>query len=373
MFRFIKNLKEKKYLKYILIGIIFTYAGIGFFLTSAFFAVKLHLTDDPGAVDYNDRYFKEIADKYDDARTYDTTQANLREADIYRKVLAINQIYPKNASMIMDAYQKSKNISEIERMIEAVNMHLQQNPEQLKQVQEIEKKLAETKAKQSKASIFTWMNISEWTDFRYAVAKDKAIIDSVARQTGVESRLIVSCLVGEQIRLFNSKREAYKKWIGPLKILSVETTFSFGVTGIKEHTAQQIEHNLKDTTTVFYLGKKYRNLLNFHTDTIQGERFRRLTNYHNHYYSYMYAALFLKQINQQWKKAGFPIENRPEILATLFNVGFAMSQPKSHPRVGGSTIIIDEKPYTFGAVAYDFYYSGDLFELFPFENKRFVD
>lgn len=373
MFRVIKNLKEKKYLKYLLIGIISVYAIIGFFLTSAFFAVKLHLTDDPGAVDYNDRYFKEIADKYGNERTYDTIQANLKESEIFYKVLAINEVYPKNASMILEAYYKRRNISEVERMIEAVNVNLQNNRNYLEKVKDLEGHLKEKKSNPSMASVFKWMNISEWTDFRYAVAKDKKLIDSVARQTGVEARLIVSCLVGEQIRLFNSKREAYKKWIGPLKILSVETTFSLGVTGIKEETAQQIEHYLKDTSTVFYLGEKYKNLLDFRTDTIQGERFRRLTDYHNHYYSYMYAALFLKQINQQWNKAGFPIENRPEILATLFNVGFAMSQPKATPRVGGSTIMIDENPYTFGAIAYDFYYSGDLFELFPFENKRFVD
>ena len=77
------------------------------------------------------------------------------------------------------------------------------------------------------------------------VKKDKHLIDSVATLTGVEPRLIVSVLVGEQIRLFNSSREAYKKWIGPLKILSVETTFSLGVTGIKPFTAQTIERNLK--------------------------------------------------------------------------------------------------------------------------------
>jgi hypothetical protein len=73
----------------------------------------------------------------------------------------------------------------------------------------------------------------------------------------------------------------------------------------------------------------------------------------------------------QWEKAGYPIDDRPEILATLFNVGFPNSKPKPNPMVGGAEILVHEKPYTFGAIAYDFYYSGELYELFPFRKPRF--
>ncbi|MFO0495027.1 MAG: hypothetical protein ACK50Y_05805, partial [Flavobacteriia bacterium] len=86
---------------------------------------------------------------------------------------------------------------------------------------------------------------------------------------------------------------------------------------------------------------------------------------------YMYAALFLKQVKMQWEKAGFPIDHRPEILVTLFNVGFPQSDPKNNPKVGGSTIKINEKPYSFGAIGYQFYYSGELYDLFPFKSHKF--
>ena len=131
-----------------------------------------------------------------------------------------------------------------------------------------------------------------------------------------------------------------------------------------------IEHNLKDPSSIYYLGPEYERLLDFRgqdTATINKERIDRLTDFHNHYYSYMYAALFLKQVKVQWEKEGYPIDKRPEILATLFNVGYPQSKPKPNPRVGGSTIKIYEKPYSFGAIAYQFYYSGELFDLFPFE------
>jgi len=256
-------------------------------------------------------------------------------------------------------------------MLSAVNLHMQDNRQYQSEINDI---IAENRSDQSKLdtrSVFEWMNIPEWQDFKLAVAKDKHLIDSAAYVTGVEPRLIVSMLVGEQIRLFNSDREAYKKWIGPLKILSVEANFSLGVTGIKIPTAQTIEKNLKDSTSVFYLGRKYENLLAFHTANVAEERYKRLTSYKNHFYSYLYAALDVKQINEQWKRAGFPISDRPEILATLYNIGFEVSVPKENPVVGGSGINIKGKRYSFGSVAYEFYYSGELYDLFPFKNSRF--
>lgn len=81
----------------------------------------------------------------------------------------------------------------------------------------------------------------------------------------------------------------------------------------------------------------------------------------------MYAALIIRQIRQQWLNAGYDISNRPEILATLFNLGYGVSKPKPNPSVGGSRIIVNEKMYTFGSLAYQFYYSGELSSLFPYK------
>jgi hypothetical protein len=193
------------------------------------------------------------------------------------------------------------------------------------------------------------------------------LIDSAGEVMDVEPRLIVSVLLGEQMRLFNSTREVYKTVISPLKILSVEANFSLGVTGVKEETAMLAEKYLKDSTSIYFPGKKYAHLLDFSTLNVTKERYDRLVNYRNHYYSYLYAAVILKEVRQQWKKSGYDISDRPEILATLYNVGYAFSIPKSNPSVGGSTIQIKEKNYTFGALAYEFYYSGELANIFPYK------
>lgn len=366
-----KNSGFRKILKHLGFGFAGFFALIGLVLTIAFFAVKFHMTNDPGVVDLNDRYFQEIKDKYGQDSDKDTSKINLSEARLFHDLSVLSKYYPTNAYYIQNAYLSSHNLKDAQRMIEAVNLYMQQDAEYLSEVNAFVESNDTKKAKLKAKSVFEWMNIPEWQDFKLAVAKDKPLIDSVATVTGVEPRLIVSVLVGEQIRLFNSSREAYKKWIGPLKILSVETTFSLGVTGIKVPTAQTIEKNLKDSTSIFYLGKSYENLLDFQTRNIAQERFNRLTSYKNHYYSYLYAALNVKQINEQWKKSGFPINERPEILATLYNIGYEVSVPKENPVVGGSGINIKGKMYSFGAVAYEFYYSGELFDLFPFKNSRF--
>lgn len=335
-------------------------------------AIRFQWTNEAGEVDSNNRYFEEMYDKYNQSFAVDSAGLVQQQYDAYERLLLLNEYYPKNAQYIVHAMNNGAPEAEVLRMLDAVDLQLEKDPKYSAALRELKKK--KRRKTDNGLSAYEWMNIVEWDAFKIAVAKDKKIIDSVARQTGVEARLIVACLVGEQIRLFNSDREAFKQWISPLKVLSVESQFSFGVTGIKEHTAKRIEYNLKTPDTEFYLGLEYEHLLDFSSEdtaVVNAERIARLTNFRNHYYSYMYAALFLKQVKMQWERAGYPIDRRPEILVTLFNVGFPQSKPKSNPRVGGSRIKIKEKTYTFGAIGYQFYYSGELYELFPYEKKKF--
>jgi len=367
----VKRFLRSKWFKIPYYTFLVGFALIGCFLTMSYVAIKLKWTNERGIVDVNNRYFNEIKDKYNQSFKKTNRAIQYDNYEVLQRIILLNKYYPKNAQFILHAYRKNHNENEVLRMLDAADLNLKQHVNYSKEVAQLNFALKHHRPHFKNESIYAWMNIREWETFKTAVCKDKKLIDSVANQTGVEARLIVSCLVGEQIRLFNSNREAYKKWIGPLKILSVESQFSYGVTGIKEPTAIKIEGLLKDSSSVYYLGKAYTHLLDFKTTDITKERMDRLTSYRNHYYSYLYAAIFLKQVKKQWEKAGFPIDNRPEILATLFNVGFPQSLPKKNPKVGGSTITINEKPYSFGAIAFQFYYSGELYDYFPFKSQKF--
>jgi len=212
-----------------------------------------------------------------------------------------------------------------------------------------------------------WQKTPEWAVLKGAIVKDKIAINRASAEAGVSPRLVVAMLVGEQLRLYNTEREVYKQVFAPLKILGVQSQYSWGVTGLKEETAKTIEANLRDTDSPFYLGKNKETLLAFSTPDVNSERFARLTDSDNHYYSYLYTAVYLKELIVQWQKAGYNIENRPEILATLFNLGFAKSIPKADPQVGGAEIDVGDQPYSFGGLAYQFYYSGELIEEFNWQ------
>jgi hypothetical protein len=352
-----------------IISVILIYAFIGFFLTSAYLAVKWHLTDDPGAIDVNDRYYQKVYEKH---KVDDTSSLKYNEAELFYKLSILHQYYPRNARLLTETFSLTHNPNLVEKMLDVIDVYMKDSTGYNSQIAEISQ-IPQKNDNDDSLSVYYWMNMFEWEDFKIALAKDENIIKRVSQETGVSARLIASMIVGEQIRLFDSKREAYKKWIGPLKILSVESQFSWGVTGIKPGTAQLMEHYLKDSTSIFYLGCKYKHLLDFKTSQPDTERFYRLTDFRNHYFSYLYAAIFLKQIHKQWLKAGYDISDRPEILATLFNLGYEVSKPKPDPRVGGSNILIKGRLYTFGVLAYEFYYSGELADEFPYTKQVFRD
>lgn len=363
--KFFNRMYANKFIRYSFIAFVLLFAAEGFILTASFFAIKLHLFNDPGAVDYNDRYFQDIQ-KTEILSKNDTCNNPIGSVfEFYQQLNVLNSYFPYNAIKLHSCFLEHKDVNLAQRMFQAIHLELTDSTDFINDLKNGNISIKNRIPSDNNA--FSWMNIVEWEDFKIAVAKDSLIIDSVARVTRVEPRLIVSVLLGEQMRLFNSSRETYKKVINPLKILSVEAKFSLGVTGIKEETAKKTERFLKDTSSVFYLGKEFEHLLDFSTEDTLNERFNRLVNYRNHYYSYMYAALIIRQIRQQWLDAGYDISNRPEILATLFNLGYAVSIPKPNPSVGGSRIIVNEKMYTFGSLAYQFYYSGELDQLFPYK------
>lgn len=218
---------------------------------------------------------------------------------------------------------------------------------------------------------FAWAKSEEWRTLSVALTKDRETIRRAANDAGVSPRILVSVVIAEQLRFFTSDRESFKKFFEPLKILGTMSEFSLGVSGVKQDTAEQIEKNLKDKNSPYYLGPRYENLL----DVTLGEssytgtsstRFLRLTDAKDHYYSYLYTALFARQIIEQWKREGYDLTYRPEILATLFNLGFDKSVPKADPRVAGAEVTVGGETYTFGRLAYEFYYSGELIEIFGF-------
>ena len=345
------------------------FAIAGAAIIGAWAIYKLGLTNNRGAIDQNNRYLAEVA-----TIEIPTDSVSISAADANRmiKMAALNKVFPFNGQIIWKATRYCENPQMIDQMIAAAEVYIKDNEEYNNLKSELETILGKN-TNTINHHVVPWMNTQEWEALKVAILKDKKLIDSAAYLTGVEPRLIVGCLVGEQIRLFNSKRETYKKYLGPVKVLSVQSQFSLGVNGIKEFTARQVENNLKNDTSIFYMGKEYEHLLDFKTNEPDTERVARLVDYRNHLFSYIYTGCILHQTMLQWKRSGFDISDRPDLLFTLFNVGFPQSKPKADPKCGGSHITVADKIYTFGAIGFDFYYSGELAEEFPLHIQKFRD
>ena len=354
--------------------IVWLFALVGFGVVGAWAFYQLGFTKDRGAQDRNYRYMlsvDEMKSLPDSVLT--TRQVQERWMQQYVKLAAFSKFYPTNAQLITQAAQFGHDPMHVDRMLAACSMYIEDMSEYTDLLRKLEEVLSEVPQRET-GNVIPWMADVEWNALREAIVRDKALIIEAGRLTGVEPRLIVGCLIGEQIRLFNSNRELLKKFLGPVKVLNVQSQFSYGVNGIKISTAKAIEEHLKDPVSPFYMGKRYEHLLDY---TVEGqaqedERYNRLVDYRNHLYSYLYTACILHQTMLQWKRAGYDISNRPDILFTLFNVGFAQSVPKADPVCGGSHIKINGQVYTFGAIGFDFYYSGELAEDFPYWREHFI-
>ena len=362
---------KKKWVRRTYLILVHLFAIYGAIQIGGLVIFKLGLTNNSGTIDKNSRYLMEVAEMNELSKNDTSAHARQQmELQQYIKLASFGRFYPENARLMGQTLRTCDNPAVISQMIAAASLYAEKNEDYNKFLDKMLKAFESVKQQQN-PNVIPWMATEEWAALKPAILKDKVLIDSAAKLTGVDPRLIVGCLVGEQMRLFNSTREIYKTYLAPRAILSVQSQFSLGVNGIKDFTAMKVERNLKDPNSEYYMGKEYEHILDFHTADHTTERVNRLVDYHNHLYSYIYTGCILHQTMIQWQRAGYDISNRPDILFTLFNVGFSQSQPKPDPRCGGSHIKIAGKVYTFGAIGFDFFFSGELSNEFPLHNKYF--
>ena len=370
---FLKSWKSLKFRSKLYQIFVHLFALAALAIIGAWGFYQLGFANDKGRVDENNRY---LADYTNNLVETDSSKIFEDQMQACLNLVAVSKFYPLNAHLMLDAARYSDRQDVMERMLYAANMYLEEGESgepYRRLLKELDAVLDKCPTVRDTANLIPWMNEQAWPSLKAAILKDRAAIEEAARLTGVEPRLIVGCLVGEQIRLFNSKREMYKQYLGPVKVLSVQSQFSFGVNGIKDFTARQVEQHLKDTASVFYMGKAYEHILDFDTGDHTTERYRRLTNYHDHLYSYIYTGCILRQTMLQWKRSGYDISDRPDILFTLFNLGFGASNPNDNPQCGGSRIEANGRTYTFGRIGSDFYYSGEMAKEFPIHSQSFVN
>ncbi len=358
-------------------------------MTAGFLLLRFGLSDVAGVVDPQTNSYTALetrmsgptsAAAFPGIETKDAAQSRLLLQQNACQVEVLARVMPLNAKRVAEADRGGADPGTVAKMLFAVTLRL--DPVSVDAINGCLVALPETDptlpkageasyltTSETAANAFPWVNTEEWGVIKSALVKDQAVIARAAEESSVDSRLIVSVAMVEQLRLYFTQRELYEKFFRPLKVLGNATKMAWGVMSIKEQTAIQVEQHLQDPSSAFYLGPTRQHLLDLPEEKESDTRFSRLTDEKQHYYSYLYGALELAQFAEQWRRAGFVIGDRPEILATLFNLGFRFSKPKADPQVGGSTIDIGDQHYTFGSLAFEFYYSGELAQEFPYQTK----
>ncbi len=216
-------------------------------------------------------------------------------------------------------------------------------------------------------SVLPWVESEEWAVMKEAFTRDQDVIKKAASDAGISPRTLLGGVIGEQFRFFTSTRDSFKTYFEPLKILASLSKFSFGIAGLKPQTVEKIEMNLKDKASQFYLGPDMEHIADYepHVINVANARMSRITDTKNPYYSYLYVGLYMREVMAQWHNAGYDISARPDVLATLYNLGFYNSRPNPEPQAGGAEITVNGVVYTFGDLAYEFYYSKELSDIFP--------
>ena len=240
-----RHWRNRKWGRKIFDIIVWIFALCGFAIIGAWAIYKLGFTNDRGTKDSNYRYMLSV-DEMKSLKDSVLTEQQIQERWMrqYVKLAVFSRFYPTNAQLITQAAQYGHDPMHVDRMLAACSMYIDDLSAYNDLLRKVESVLAE-QPQQEAGNVIPWMADIEWRALRQAIVHDKSLIIEAGRLTGVEPRLIVGCLIGEQIRLFNSEREQLKQYLGPVKVLNVQSQFSYGVNGIKISTAKAIEEHLK--------------------------------------------------------------------------------------------------------------------------------
>ncbi|PWL44980.1 MAG: hypothetical protein DBY45_04840 [Clostridiales bacterium] len=162
-------------------------------------------------------------------------------------------------------------------------------------------------------------------------------IKMAATRYQVDAAIIAGCIFTEQY-LNVDFVDDLTDWIGATGILDT----SIGIGQVKVSTAKQLEE-------AGYMSKTYvDNGVNFVIPTPlttsvkelnqRAETAARAKRLDNDYENIMYVAAYLSQFVDQWKEEFPEISVRPDILGTLFNLGYRTPNPNPSPNSFGSTV-----------------------------------
>ena len=169
--------------------------------------------------------------------------------------------------------------------------------------------------------------------------EQSANIEYASKTFDINPDFLKSIIYIERIKNYNWQDEYFDDY---LAIKGKNS--SIGFCQVKMKTAYWIECQLVDSTSEFYSGKKYGNILpvSQSSQEIIDKLMDDKTNL-------IYASAYMRIIQSYWESKGFPINDRVDIIATIFSYG-VFSRSTGEPLKPNA----DPKPNWFGRESYGF-------------------
>lgn len=181
-------------------------------------------------------------------------------------------------------------------------------------------------------------------------------IDTVSAEFWIDPYLIKAAIMTEQLRWLTTYRGIFKQILASNKYIMVMSQFSYGIWGIKEATALEVEERFSQNDSRLYDTFFAYDSTEYSSST---QRKARLTDTSNYYYQIAYIAGALSMYQHQWQQAGYDISRNSWILLTLYNVWY--KEPNPHPSIWWATLTIGGEKYSFGSLSLMLYYFMQIY------------
>lgn len=150
------------------------------------------------------------------------------------------------------------------------------------------------------------------------IIERKEMVLSASEKFDVNPTFLSSVIYTERTKNYDWTDEAFDE-----AIARVGQNSSLGFSQVKIKTAYFIERQLSDTTSKFYCGKKYSNILE-----VSKSPFQIIEKLQNDSLNILYASAYLRVIQNFWSSSGYSIDDRPEIIGSLYQLGLFHSNGK---------------------------------------------
>lgn len=169
-------------------------------------------------------------------------------------------------------------------------------------------------------------------------------IKKVSLVTWIDEKLIISAIWVEQLRFLTTDRWYAKNLIKQNKLLTNFNKFSYWLWGIKFDTFKKINAGLQEYDMDFY--NKYFKEYDLKAMVEAGDSYA-YSDYNiqmvleDEYSWVLYSAALIYNIEKKRELAWYPINNKPWIIITLYNM-WNEKTPHWNPDTWGSRISVDE-------------------------------